>query len=58
MKDVGKFDVHLVFIKAISYILCPLGIFNSHLGMLLPFWYYVQRKIWQPWCPNQTFGAH
>jgi hypothetical protein len=37
---------------AIWYILWPFGIFYGHLvysvAYFTPFWYVVQRKIWQP----------
>jgi hypothetical protein len=48
VKDVGKFDGHLVYFTAISYILLPLGY------ILWPFWYIFPvlvccaNKIWQP----------
>jgi hypothetical protein len=45
MKDVGKFPLfycHLVY-------LWPFDIFCGHFGIFFPFWYVVQRKIWQPW---------
>jgi hypothetical protein len=41
MTDVGNFT-------AIWNIFWPFGIFCGHFGAFLPFWYVVQRKIWQP----------
>jgi hypothetical protein len=41
MEDVSIFYGHLAYFTAIWYILWPFGIF-------FPFWYVVQRKIWQP----------
>jgi hypothetical protein len=32
-----------------SLFLGPLGIFYGHFGTFFPFWYFVTRKIWQPW---------
>jgi hypothetical protein len=45
---------HLVYFTAIWYFLRPFGIFYGHLvflrpfGIVLPFWYIVPIKIWQP----------
>jgi hypothetical protein len=55
MKNVGKFDGHLVYFTAIWFILLPFCIFYGHLpsvycghfGIFLPFWYLAPRKIWQ-----------
>jgi hypothetical protein len=33
----------------IFYTLWPNGIFCGHLVHFSPFWYVVERKIWQPW---------
>jgi hypothetical protein len=45
MKDIGILHRHLVYFTAIWYSLWLFGI-------VFPFWYFVPRKIWQPW-----FGA-
>jgi hypothetical protein len=42
MENVGVFYVHLAYFTAIWYILPVL----VHLNQL---WYFVSRKIWQPW---------
>jgi hypothetical protein len=36
------------YFTAIGNILWPFGIFCGHLVYFFPFWYFVQRKIWQP----------
>jgi hypothetical protein len=33
----------------IWYILWPSGIFCGHLVYFVAIWYFVTRKIWQPW---------
>jgi hypothetical protein len=38
----GQFSGHLVYFRTLWCILCSFGV-------LSPFWYIVQRKIWQPW---------
>jgi hypothetical protein len=48
MKDVGKLYVHSASFTAILHILWPFGMFCGHFGIFFPFWYVVQRKIWQP----------
>jgi hypothetical protein len=48
MKDVGKFYGHFVYFTAIWCILRPVVIFHGDFGILSPFWYVVQGKIWQP----------
>jgi hypothetical protein len=62
MEEVGLFYGHLVYFTVIWYISRPFGIFYGHLvyftaiwyilssfGRLIPFWYVLPRKIWQPW---------
>jgi hypothetical protein len=44
----------MVYFMVIWSILQPFGIFYCHLVYIFPFWYVVQRKIWQP-CRN--FGG-
>jgi hypothetical protein len=39
----------LVYFTAIGNILWPFGKFCRHLVYCPPFWYFVIRKIWQPW---------
>jgi hypothetical protein len=34
--------------------LWPYGAFYGHLVYYLPFWYFVPRKIWQPWANLAT----
>jgi hypothetical protein len=41
IEDVDIFGGHLVYFTGIGNILSTFGIFS-------PFWYAVQRKIWQP----------
>jgi hypothetical protein len=55
MKYVGKFHDHLVYFTAnrifygyIWYILWSFGIFCGLFGIFFPFWYVIERKIWQP----------
>jgi hypothetical protein len=49
MEGVGILHVHLVYFKAVWYILWQYGIFYSYLVYIFsPFWYVVPRKIWQP----------
>jgi hypothetical protein len=38
----GKLHGNLVYYMGIWYIMWEFGIF-------FPFWYFVPRKIWQPW---------
>jgi hypothetical protein len=54
IKDVGIFFGHLVYTTAILYILWSFCIFY---GYFFPFWYFLPRKIWQPWqCVSQKFA--
>jgi hypothetical protein len=39
----------LVYFMTVWFILRPLEIFYGHLVYFCPFWYFVPRKIWQPW---------
>jgi hypothetical protein len=38
----------IAYFKAIWYILWQFAVFCGHLVYFFPFWYVVQRKIWQP----------
>jgi hypothetical protein len=49
MENLGIFYDHLVYFTAIGNILLPFSIFCGHLVYFSPFWYFVPRKIWQPW---------
>jgi hypothetical protein len=48
----------LAYFMTIWYILLPIGKFYGHLvhfvviWYISPFWYFVPRKIWQPWLRN------
>jgi hypothetical protein len=42
IEKVGTFYGRLEYITAIWYI-------SWQFGIIFPFWYVVQRKIWQPW---------
>jgi hypothetical protein len=48
MEDVGIFYGNWVFLQ-------PFGIFYGSLVSIFPFWYFVPRKIWQPWFQTQQF---
>jgi hypothetical protein len=48
MEDVDIFYVHLVYFTVILYVLWPYGIFSGYFAHFFPFWYVVERKIWQP----------
>jgi hypothetical protein len=52
IKGVGKVYGHSEYLTLISYFLWWFGILCGYFGTLFPFWYVVQRKIWQPWCSN------
>jgi hypothetical protein len=49
MENLDIFYDHLVYFTAIENILWPFVIFCGHLVYFSPFWYFVSRKIWQPW---------
>jgi hypothetical protein len=49
MENLGIFYDHMVYFTAIRNILRPFGIFYDHLLYISPFWYFVPKKIWQPW---------
>jgi hypothetical protein len=49
MEDVGIFYVHLVHVMVFCYILWTFGIVCGNVEYFSPFWYFVPRKIWQPW---------
>jgi hypothetical protein len=36
------------------YILWTFGTVRGNLAYIFPFWYFVPRKIWQPWCSGNT----
>jgi hypothetical protein len=55
MENLGILYDHLVYFTAIGNTLRPFGILFGHLVYFSPFWYFVQRKIWQPWCEAQFF---
>jgi hypothetical protein len=64
MEDVGIFYRHLVHFTVFCYILWTFGIIHGNLVYFSPFWYFVQRKIWQPWflhdfrnMQKKTFGV-
>jgi hypothetical protein len=40
---------HLVYFVVIWYIFSILAYFTTFFGIFFPFWYFVPRKIWQPW---------
>jgi hypothetical protein len=54
MENLGIFYDHLVYFTAIGNILWPFGIFCGTLVYFPPFWYFGQRKIWQPWLKSQN----
>jgi hypothetical protein len=49
MEDDGIFYGHLVHFTVFCYILSTFGIVRGNLVYFFPFWYFVPRKIWQPW---------
>jgi hypothetical protein len=49
MEDVGIFYEHLVHFTVFCYILWTFGIVHGNLVYFSPFWYFIPRKIWQPW---------
>jgi hypothetical protein len=49
MENLGIFNDHVVYFTAIGNILGPFGIFCGNLVYFSPLWYFVPRKIWQPW---------
>jgi hypothetical protein len=49
MEDDGLFYGHLVHFTVVCYILLTFGIVRGNLVYFPPFWYFVPRKIWQPW---------
>jgi hypothetical protein len=50
MEDVCEFYRHFVHFTVFCYILLTFGIVRGNLVYFSPFWYFVPRKIWQPWC--------
>jgi hypothetical protein len=49
MEDYGLFYGHLVLFTVFCYLLWTFGIVRGNLVYFFPFWYFVPRKIWQPW---------
>jgi hypothetical protein len=49
MEDFRIFNGHLVHFTVFCYILRTVGIVRGNLVIFFPFWYFVPRKIWQPW---------
>jgi hypothetical protein len=49
MEDAGIFYGHLVHFTVFCYILLTFGKVRGNLVYFIPFWYFVPRKIWQPW---------
>jgi hypothetical protein len=49
MEDVGIFYGLLVQFTVFCYILWTFGVVRGNLVYFFQFWYFVQRKIWQPW---------
>jgi hypothetical protein len=49
MEDVGIFYGHLVHFTVFCYVLWTFVIVCGNLVYFFPFWYFVPRKIWQPW---------
>jgi hypothetical protein len=62
MEDDGILYGHLVYFTANREILWPFGTFCGHLIFPPPFWYIVQRKLWQPWtrhsCRKESMPAN
>jgi hypothetical protein len=56
MEDVGTFYGHLVHFTHFCYILWTFGRVRGNLVYFSPFWYFVPRKIWQPWCDVARYG--
>jgi hypothetical protein len=50
MEDVCTFYGRLVYLSYDHLVfLWPFGILYGDLVYISPFWYFVPRKIWQPW---------
>jgi hypothetical protein len=49
MDDVGIFYRHWVAFTVFCYIFWTFGIVRGNLAYFFPFWFFVRRKIWQPW---------
>jgi hypothetical protein len=49
MENVGILYGHLVHFTVFGYISWTFGIGRGNLVYIFPVWYFVQRKIWQPW---------
>jgi hypothetical protein len=48
MEHVGIFYGRLVHFAVFCYIFWTFGIVRGNLVYILPFWFFVPRKIWQP----------
>jgi hypothetical protein len=48
MEDDGIFYGHCVHFTFFCYILWTFGLVRGNLVYFSRFWYFVQRKIWQP----------
>jgi hypothetical protein len=57
IENLGIFYDHLIYFTVIGNILWPFGIFRGRLVYFSPFWYFVPRKIWQPWRLGRDFAA-
>jgi hypothetical protein len=55
MEDAGICYGHLVHFTVLSYILWTFGIVCGNLVYFFLFWYFVPRKIWQPWLNKARF---
>jgi hypothetical protein len=47
--DCLAMEDHGIFFGHFCYILWTFGIVRGNLAYFYPFWYFVPRKIWQPW---------
>jgi hypothetical protein len=56
MEDVGIFYGDFVHFTVFCYILWTFGIVRGNLVYFSPFWYFVPRKIWQPWLQALSFS--
>jgi hypothetical protein len=50
----AKKDVHFT---VFCYILWTFGMVRGNLVHIFPFWYFVPRKIWQPWEVAEVAGG-
>jgi hypothetical protein len=49
MEDIGTFYGHLVQFTVFCYIFLTFVKVRGNWAYFIPFWYFVPRKIWQPW---------